>query len=80
MLEALLSSKCIDFLALSNGCQGLFLSGQNGQEVKLTAHLHLVSRSRTRGTIPPIPQYVFMVGCLVKHRDNFNFCLTFIPV
>jgi hypothetical protein len=23
------------------------------------------------GAIPPLPQYVFMVWCLVKHRDNF---------
>jgi hypothetical protein len=26
-----------------------------------------------RGAIPPLPQYVFMVWCLVKHRDNFTF-------
>jgi hypothetical protein len=26
-----------------------------------------------RGTIPPLPQYVFMAWCLVKHRDNFTF-------
>jgi hypothetical protein len=26
----------------------------------LTTHLHLVSRSRTCGVIPPLPQYVFM--------------------
>jgi hypothetical protein len=25
------------------------------------------------GTIPPLPLYVFMVWCLVKHRDNFTF-------
>jgi hypothetical protein len=25
-----------------------------------------------RGAIPPLPQYVFMAWCLVKHRDNFN--------
>jgi hypothetical protein len=24
-----------------------------------------------RGAIPPLPQYVFMTWCLVKHRDNF---------
>jgi hypothetical protein len=29
-----------------------------------------------RGAIPPLPQYVFMVWCLVKHRDNF----TFLPI
>jgi hypothetical protein len=28
-----------------------------------------------RGAIPPLPQYVFMAWCLVKHRDNFT--LTF---
>jgi hypothetical protein len=26
-----------------------------------------------RGAIPPLPQYVFMVWCLVKQRDNFIF-------
>jgi hypothetical protein len=23
--------------------------------------------------MPPLPQYVFMAWCLVKHRDNFTF-------
>jgi hypothetical protein len=45
--------------------------------VKLTTHLHLVPRSRLRGAIPPLPQYVFMAWCLVKHRDNFTFTFTF---
>jgi hypothetical protein len=31
-----------------------------------------------RGAIPPLPQYVFMVWWLVKHRDNFTF--TFISL
>jgi hypothetical protein len=26
-----------------------------------------------RVAIPPLPQYVFMAWCLVKHRDNFTF-------
>jgi hypothetical protein len=30
-----------------------------------------------RGSVPPLPQYVFMAWCLVKHRDNFTFYLTF---
>jgi hypothetical protein len=34
----------------------------------------LVPRSM-RGAIPPLPQYVFMVWCLVKHRVNFTFYL-----
>jgi hypothetical protein len=43
--------------------------------VKLTTHLHLVPRSRMRGVIPPLPQYVFMAWCLVKHKNKFTFCL-----
>jgi hypothetical protein len=43
--------------------------------VKLTTHLHLVPSSRMREAIPPLPQYVFMAWCLVKHRDNFTFTL-----
>jgi hypothetical protein len=26
-----------------------------------------------RGAIPPLPQYVFMAWCLVKHWDSFTF-------
>jgi len=36
-------------------------------------HLDLVPKSRMYGAIPPLPQYVFMVWYLVKHRDNFTF-------
>jgi hypothetical protein len=25
------------------------------------------------GPVPPLPQYVFMAWCLVKHKDNFTF-------
>jgi hypothetical protein len=28
---------------------------------------------KMRGAIHPLPQYVFMSWCLVKHRDNFTF-------
>jgi hypothetical protein len=45
------------------------------QCVKLTTHLHLVTRSRMREAIPPLPQYFFRAWCLVKHRDNFTFYL-----
>jgi hypothetical protein len=37
----------------------------------------LVPRSRMHGAIPPLPQYVFMAWCLLKHRDNFTFIFTF---
>jgi hypothetical protein len=30
---------------------------------------------KMRGDIPPLLQYVSMVWCLVKHRDNFTFYL-----
>jgi hypothetical protein len=26
-----------------------------------------------RGSIRPLPQYAFMVWCLVKHRENITF-------
>jgi hypothetical protein len=32
------------------------------------------------GAIHPLPQYVFMAWCLVKHRDNFTFYLLPFPV
>jgi len=41
--------------------------------VKLTTHFYPVPMSRMRGAIPPLPLYVSMVWCLVKHRDNFTF-------
>jgi len=36
-------------------------------------YLHLLPRLRFSGAIPPLPQYVFMARCLVKHRDNCIF-------
>jgi hypothetical protein len=27
------------------------------------------------GAMPPLPLYVFMEWCLVKHRDNFTFTI-----
>jgi len=59
---------------LSNGYQGLFTRGWSGRGAKLTTHLHLLPRSKISGTIPPLPQYVFMAWCSVqkKHR-KFTF-------
>jgi hypothetical protein len=51
---------------------GALSLGQSVRGVKLTTHLHLVSRSRMRGVIPPLPQYVFMEWYLAKHRYNFT--------
>jgi hypothetical protein len=43
--------------------------------VRLTTQLHLVLRSGMHAAVPPLLLYVFMVWCLVKHRDNFTFIL-----
>jgi hypothetical protein len=51
--------------------RGLLPQGKSGWGVKLTAHLHLVPRLRMYGAIPLLPQYVFMVWYLVKHRGNY---------
>jgi hypothetical protein len=32
------------------------------------------------GAISPLPQYVFMSWCLVKHMDNFTFYIIYIYV
>jgi len=49
--------------------------GVSGRGVKLTTHLHLVSRC-VRGAICPLPQYVLMPCCLIKqirlHGVVFN--------
>jgi hypothetical protein len=49
---------------------GGFFPGLKRPGMKLTAHLHLVPRSRKRGAVPPLAQYVFMAWCLIKHRDK----------
>jgi hypothetical protein len=56
---------------------GALSVGESGWGVKLTTHLHLVPKSRMSGAIPPLPQLVFMMWCLVKHRDNFACIFTF---
>jgi hypothetical protein len=50
--------------------------------VKLTTHLHLAPRLRSRGAIAPLPPYVIMEWYLFKHSD-FTFTVPFtldIPV
>jgi hypothetical protein len=39
--------------------------------MRLTTHLHLLSRLRIIGTTPPLPQYVFMAWYYGRHRDKF---------
>jgi len=45
--------------------------GYSSRGVKLITHPHVIPRLRIRGDIPPFPQHVLMVWCLVNHTDNF---------
>jgi hypothetical protein len=61
---------------LSNGYRGLFPRVYSGRGVKVTTHLHLVPRSRKRGSIHPLPHTPSWRSVyLVKHRQNFTFTL-----
>jgi hypothetical protein len=57
------------------GTWGSFPGDKSGRGMKLTTHLYFVPKSRIRGAIPPLSQYVFMAWCLVKQRDNFTLTL-----
>jgi len=46
--------------------------------VKLTTHLHPVPRSRMRGAIHPLPQYVFMTWCSVKAEGLHLYLLWYV--
>jgi VCBS repeat-containing protein len=43
--------------------------------VKLTTHLHIVTRSKNEWSYTSAPQYAFMAWYLIKHRGNFTFTL-----
>jgi hypothetical protein len=45
------------------GLGGLSPQDVKRMGVKLTAHLYLLPRLRTRGAIPPLSQYVFKAWC-----------------
>jgi len=38
--------------------------------VKLTTHVHLASRSKMSGAIPPLSQYSFTAWCSVKAQGH----------
>jgi hypothetical protein len=44
--------------------------------MKLTTQFHIVLRLRMHGVIPPLPQYIFITWCSVKHKKNFTFTST----
>jgi hypothetical protein len=43
----------------------------------LIIHINLVRRLGIPGSIPPLLQYVFIALCLIKHKYNFTFIITF---
>jgi hypothetical protein len=43
--------------------------------VEFTIHLHLVPKQKIRGVAPPFP--TCRSWCLIQHRDEFTFFLTF---
>jgi hypothetical protein len=57
---------------LSNGYRGIFPQRLSGRRVNLSIHLHLVPKLRMRGAILSLPQYVFMVWCLVKQEISLH--------
>jgi len=43
-------------------------------------HIHIGLRLRNHGTIPPFPQYIFIVWCLIKQKIQFHsMVLTYAP-
>jgi hypothetical protein len=57
---------------VSNGHRRLFPRGQSDVGVKLTNHFQLLSTSRKRGCIHPLPHTPSRRSAkLVRHRDNF---------
>jgi hypothetical protein len=59
---------------LSNRYRGLFPWGKKWPRREADQHIYLVPRSRMRGAIPPLSQYVFMSWCL-----NARITLPFFP-
>jgi hypothetical protein len=50
------------------GTGGLFLEVK--QPDREADHSHLVPSSIMREAMPPLPQYAFIMWCLVKHRER----------
>jgi hypothetical protein len=61
------------------GTSGAFPGDKSGRSVKLTTHLHLVTRSRMRRTIPPLPDTPSWRGAQLKESTatNLPYCYTY---
>jgi len=53
-----------------SGYRWPFSRGKIVPGVKLTTHFHPLPRSRMRGAILPLPQYIFMLWCSVKKAQG----------
>jgi len=58
---------------LSNGYRKLFPWGKTAGAWSWPLTSSWSRDQRMRGAILPLPQYVFLVWCIVKHRDKFTF-------
>jgi hypothetical protein len=45
-------------------------TGTGGKAVKMTPHVQPVPRSRKRGSIPPLPPYVFIAQCFISYAQG----------
>jgi hypothetical protein len=66
-------------IRLSSGRRGLCHRGYSGQSVKLTTHLHLVTRLIILRTITSLLWYVLMAWCLRVYKDT-DFSLHFVRI
>jgi hypothetical protein len=62
------------------GTGGILHQGLGDRGVKLTTRPRLVPWLTMRGSIPPHPQYVFIVWCSVKHKGKVKGKVKVAPV
>jgi hypothetical protein len=55
---------------LSNRYRGLFPRGKSNWSVKLTTTAS--AEVKNGGAVLPLPPYIFMAWCLIKHSDNVH--------
>jgi hypothetical protein len=62
-------------LPVSKGYRGLSIWGYRCNGRKMITHFHLSPTLRMHGDIHPLPHYVFMAWCSIKHSKDFIFTL-----
>jgi hypothetical protein len=53
-------------------CRIQCVQWESGRGVKLPTHLHLMSRLRMRGVLPPFSQYVFLAWYSIKQKISLH--------